>query len=430
MLPDSINAFELLGLTVAATTEELNRAFRIAAVTAHPDKGGSSELFHKLARAKEIMACPTMRAAHLERTCPMPPGTWVILHGIASENELNGATGIAGAFDGLRIKVALSAYRTVSVKANCVQRTVPMSSWPHSYVPCVGGVDGGICPNWAFVHPRKGRCRTCSSSYWWQAPPPQAAPPRRPPPPQLSTASWTSDEWDAAEAFRGRIVGEPPPSATGIVAGDVFAMSKMAVECAAATLASDPLNEEELLRLARAFQLAVQMEKDAGRFVLLEKALRTHGTRGLEFEVWATVPAGLGGTGLSEAFMVKTLGDVLQRDFEMRDALRNGAADHSLLSGYNAAQHAVAVWLQLPDLLFAIDAANAIMAWSVHNMADLNEAVSLYLPVKLLETYMRIQSNFHRLFLWTGNVKCSHVDAISGICYKDCRWQTSSCGRH
>jgi DnaJ-class molecular chaperone len=46
------NPFAVLGLTIKATSEEVEKAFRDRVRTAHPDRGGSSEEFNLLMRAK------------------------------------------------------------------------------------------------------------------------------------------------------------------------------------------------------------------------------------------------------------------------------------------------------------------------------------------------------------------------------------------
>ena len=213
-----------------------------------------------------------------------------------------------------------------------------------------------------------------------------------------------------AAALRKPYLDETVP--TQGVHWDVFSAARLATS-AKTPLSTQPADLPGLIRLARAFQLAVMQERQAGRYLPFEAALRERGARGME----ATVRAARPGSSTVEEWYVKTLGDVLQREVEKQYALREGRSFHDLLSGHNAAQSRVARWLQLPRLAFAPDVAESAMEWNMHNMADLNEAFTLYLPARMLDAYVRIQAHFHSRFMWTGPVRCLHVDVVSGICY-------------
>lgn len=239
----------------------------------------------------------------------------------------------------------------------------------------------------------------------------------------LSTTAWTTEEISLAASLRQHLEGETAP-VQGVHA-DIFLVAKLAV-LDAQPLHAYPANVASLLTLARGFQLAIQQEKVSGRYLPLEAAIRREGAKGLNATVRAMAP----GHTESEEWCIKTIGDVLQREVEKRHALMEGHARHELLSGFNVAQHQVALWLQLPRLAFSDDVAESVMPWNVHNMADLNEAFSLYLPAKLLDAYVRIQSHFHRFFLWTGPELCSKVDATRGICYKIRCIHSSTCSEH
>jgi len=61
------NYYEVLSIDVNASPADLRKAFRTAALQAHPDKeGGSKEAFHALALAFGVLSCPTTRSVYDE----------------------------------------------------------------------------------------------------------------------------------------------------------------------------------------------------------------------------------------------------------------------------------------------------------------------------------------------------------------------------
>ncbi|XP_047115021.1 dnaJ homolog subfamily C member 17 [Schistocerca piceifrons] len=66
-LPEE-NLYELLGINIEATTQEVKKAYRKTALKCHPDKNPdnpkAAELFHKLSNALEILTDESARAAY------------------------------------------------------------------------------------------------------------------------------------------------------------------------------------------------------------------------------------------------------------------------------------------------------------------------------------------------------------------------------
>ncbi|MBP3044582.1 J domain-containing protein [Arthrobacter jiangjiafuii] len=56
--------YEVLGITPAATADQIKAAYRKAARATHPDAGGSSETFHIVAQAYEVLSDPAHKAAY------------------------------------------------------------------------------------------------------------------------------------------------------------------------------------------------------------------------------------------------------------------------------------------------------------------------------------------------------------------------------
>lgn len=56
--------YEVLGLTPAASADQIKTAYRRAARETHPDQGGSSERFHLVAEAYAVLSDPEQKAAY------------------------------------------------------------------------------------------------------------------------------------------------------------------------------------------------------------------------------------------------------------------------------------------------------------------------------------------------------------------------------
>ncbi|MBF4993695.1 J domain-containing protein [Arthrobacter gandavensis] len=67
MTPPAQTLYEVLGLTPSATVDEIKSAYRKAARRAHPDQGGSSELFHLISEAYQVLSDPEQRSAYDRR---------------------------------------------------------------------------------------------------------------------------------------------------------------------------------------------------------------------------------------------------------------------------------------------------------------------------------------------------------------------------
>ncbi|MDJ0316532.1 J domain-containing protein [Arthrobacter antibioticus] len=86
--------YQVLGLARSATEQEIKIAYRKAAKTAHPDRGGAPELFHKIAEAYEVLSDPVRRQAY-DRSygSPSRPGTSA---GASTRTGSYGARGTEG----------------------------------------------------------------------------------------------------------------------------------------------------------------------------------------------------------------------------------------------------------------------------------------------------------------------------------------------
>ena len=58
---DTTKYYEIIGVSKSATTDEVKKAFRKAALKAHPDKGGDPEKFKEMTVAYEVLCDPEKR---------------------------------------------------------------------------------------------------------------------------------------------------------------------------------------------------------------------------------------------------------------------------------------------------------------------------------------------------------------------------------
>lgn len=78
---DNSRYYELLGVPRGADGDEIRRAYRRAAVTHHPDKGGDEEAFKEVARAYQVLGDPALRE----------------VYDVYGEDGVNGGVGAAAA---------------------------------------------------------------------------------------------------------------------------------------------------------------------------------------------------------------------------------------------------------------------------------------------------------------------------------------------
>uniref|UniRef100_A0A0E0MPP7 J domain-containing protein n=1 Tax=Oryza punctata TaxID=4537 RepID=A0A0E0MPP7_ORYPU len=81
---DNSRYYDLLGVPPGADDGEIKRAYRRAAVTHHPDKGGDEETFKEVARAYQVLSDPGLRE----------------VYDVYGEDGVNGGIGAAAGFGG------------------------------------------------------------------------------------------------------------------------------------------------------------------------------------------------------------------------------------------------------------------------------------------------------------------------------------------
>ncbi len=81
------NAFVVLNVTSSSSDEEVRRAFRAAALVAHPDKGGTAAQFNLASWAADTIGSVAGRQVHAAVTRPVPAGAHVRLVGLTTSME-------------------------------------------------------------------------------------------------------------------------------------------------------------------------------------------------------------------------------------------------------------------------------------------------------------------------------------------------------
>ena len=144
---------------------------------------------------------------------------------------------------------------------------------------------------------------------------------------------------------------------------------------------------ETLVVEARVLQLALQVAQQDGKFSGL--AALAAGQVGMEKLVWTNFHD----NGVFEEYYGKTAGDMLQSFW-----CRLNLDDMSDCFQFNHVQAAIAKWLNLPQMVLPNDVAERVGQWVEHPLADFQEIVTLFLPTKLLGSYMNVSCNWYRLF--------------------------------
>ena len=109
----------------------------------------------------------------------------------------------------------------------------------------------------------------------------------------------------------------------------------------------------------------------------------------MAYPVWTDMH----GDGNFQQYYSKTAGDMVQ-SFGCRLHLD----DMSNCFQTQPIQAAIAKWLQLHRIVLPSTLAERVCEWSERPLADFQEMITLYMPTKLLETYMNVCCNYYRLF--------------------------------
>ena len=115
-----------LQIDASATTQQVQKAYRVACLKAHPDKGGTPAKMELVTKAPDAVLDPIKRTQHLHATRPYPAGQYVRLHGLNIATNLNGLQGVAGAWDGLRLQVHLPS----GIKSVRPENVSSLEAWP------------------------------------------------------------------------------------------------------------------------------------------------------------------------------------------------------------------------------------------------------------------------------------------------------------
>ena len=484
-----LNAFVVLNVTVA---EDMHKAYRRMALLHHPDKGGDAEKFLEVAQAYEMVADDEKKQRHLLATCPAQPGQVVRLHRLCQQPHLNDMRGTAGAWNGQRLVVEIVGYGKIYVKPENIAKEAPgraqASATAQAWVSSVSASTGwntwacahasastGTCPSasasahesasagwssasaaangdaaqdgevmkefpggcgmwpycqlcWKWSGPDHRNSKKHKNKLAWKTwkhcehcpppPPPTeegeatAPPPTAPlqpklpkPSPPLPTDAWTTSEQQAVrrllEVDRTAFDMQDSP-------GGIYAVG-------ANELFSD-WSEDELRTNARILQLGLMEWQRRSQKIqeLLEEA-RT-GKACMEapiqaFDWTARTPT-------IEPYYVKTAGDMLQSYWVWQHRL-----DSRYHFCFNACQAAFSKWIYLSHCIGIIE------EWNEHATADLCEAVTLCLPVRLANHYLTCLANYYKL-------KWSHLDvprcqhASEKPCFKVVETGECFCRKH
>ena len=168
------------------------------------------------------------------------------------------------------------------------------------------------------------------------------------------------------------------------------------------------ISRDSIVYEARVLQLALQVSKQNGHFLRLNRLLKP-GLAGMENYIIASYHDNQH----RERYYEKTAGDMVQSYW-----CKKHLSNMSDYFGNNPTQAAIACWLKLPQLVLEQDTAEQIRWWNEHHVADFQEQLTLYLPTKLLTMYMNISINYHRLFVKLDDdiPLCEHRDARGLLC--------------
>ena len=164
------------------------------------------------------------------------------------------------------------------------------------------------------------------------------------------------------------------------------------------------ISRDSIVPEARILQLALMMSRRHEHFGRLNQLIQEGGLKGMA----TSIKASYHDVQHTETYFEKTAGDMLQ-SFWCRKHLPNMIDDFMV----NKTQAEIACWLQLPQLVLDKDTAKELDWWNVHHVADFQEQVALYLPTKLLASYMNIFTSYHQLFIKDDNAVqiCERRDA-------------------
>lgn len=345
------NFFEVLGVTLDATDADVRRSYYNLAREHHPDKDHThGDTFLLICRAYEGLQTESSRRNHAKLLRKWPVASTATLANLRAKPAYNGARVSVRGFNGRRYEVQLLDGTTISVR--------PDSLVPHTPSQATASAWASPTTAWATASAFKGTSAWASSTCYGEsvgspardAPcqvpateprseqeaqnsDPWATPQARVDVPRIPLTPWTEDEVCRA---RNLNLDRRSPARDR---ADMYS----AVDDATAYPLRLALMMEELLVVARVFQLAMQMQRDLGLFSQLEARIDEHGKGGM----CAQITTDWHRDGVRHQYCEKTAGDVLQCFW-----CKVRAVPHSHQFGYNKCQASISEWLSLPFLVF------------------------------------------------------------------------------
>jgi hypothetical protein len=484
-----LNAFVALGVTIDATREEIQSAFRRRAREFHPDKpGGTGAGFRMLKDVADLLLDEVRKRKHWEDLRPANAGDIVVLHGLENAT-LNGRSGRAGAWSGIRVIVVLLGGTVVAVKpenvtkmsgsaATSAQASAFHDGWgaasasafttgpgrasagaaagpswaqasatredePQEWeelrqYPGGEGMPGMLwpyctkCGKWSGDEHRRGKKHQGHKAHMrWSTPAETSRETHWPPPPSASSPPPPPPPPPVPRPIR------PIPNTEWTEAELAAAKHLLRNEVAAADLATAP---------GGIYSIFNQESGSAPPFSMLSEAQLVPRGRVLVLAIMLW-------TSSWKDNLVKDYRErrkrcmeslILANDWTIEgsptEACYAKAAgdllqllwihvqrlDSTYHFSYNAAQASFAEWIRLQELVFG---AVGDDGWNEHGLADLCETMTVYLPFHLLHAYLECLANFHKLYWSHSGVRRCEFDGRVP-CYKMAVGDTNFCTKH